>query len=569
MAQLETMPSSGALPRARPTQRLMNYLQYERRDLWVVVIYSVAIGLTSLAVPVAVQAVVNTVQFGQILQPLVVLAVLVLVALGFNAVLRALRSWVLELIQQRIFVRLAGDVAHRLVRVQVQAFDRAHGPELVNRFLDVVTVQKASSQLVIDGLELVMQTLLGMLLLAAYHPFLLAFDVVLLVLMVGILFGLGGGAVRTSIKESGMKYEIVAWLEEMARHLTTFKTPAGAQFGLTRTDELVTKYLGYRSKHFSILLRQIVGLLALQAIASAVLLGAGGWLVIQRQLTLGQLIAAEIVVSLIVASLAKFGKQLETFYDLQAALDKLGYLSDLPQERQGGEPVPRGERGARIELTQVSMSVPGRESLLRDLDLAIASEDRVGMSGASGEGKSILLDVVYGVRQPDAGVLTLDGRHYRDLDLSSLRGQIALVRDNEVFMGTVADNVRLGSPQSKLDDVREALEAVGLLRVCMALPDGLQTQLSTGGWPLTPSQVTRLMIARAICGRPRLLLIDEVLDPMDPLDRAELLNLLFARGTGWSVLIVSSEPSVLQRCNRVYRLQDGHLVEVVEGGRRG
>jgi ABC-type bacteriocin/lantibiotic exporter with double-glycine peptidase domain len=542
-------------------ERLRVYIQFEKKDLWVVIVYSMAIGLLGLIVPVAVQSLVNTVQFGTILQPLILLAIFVLVALGFQSLLQALRTLVVETIQQRIFVRLAGDVAHRLVRVQVNAFDRVHGPELVNRFLEVVTVQKAASQLVIDGLELVMTTLLGMLLLAAYHPILLVFDVVLLLLIVAILWGLGNGATKTAVRESKMKYEIVAWLQEMARNLVTFKSGWGALYGLNQTDALVGGYLKYRVAHFRILMRQIIGFLVLQALGSSILLGAGGYLVIQQQLTLGQLIAAELVVTLIVGSLAKFGKQLETFYDLEAAVDKLGYLQDLPQERQGGEDLPRSSRGASVELQQVRMSLPGRPELFRDLTVEFPAGSRVGLFGSSGRGKSMLLDVLYGLRQPDHGITTLDNRHYRDLDLRALRAQVSLVRDTEVFMGTVADNVMLGNPNARLDDVREALESVHLLRDVMLLRDGLETELATGGLPLTPSQSVRLVLARAICAKPRLLILDEALDRLDDAEQVELLNVLFGPQQTWTVVVVSSSLTVLSRCEYVYTLQAGRLIE--------
>lgn len=558
------MASSSEHAHAHPTpiERLRTYMRFEKSDLWVVVIYSAVIGLFSLVVPVAVQSLVNTVQFGTILQPLIVLALLVLVALGFQALLRAMRSIVVETIQQRIFVRLAGDVALRLVRVDPKVFDRVHGPELVNRFLDVVTVQKSSSQLIIDGLELVMQTVLGMILLAAYHPILLAFDVFLLLLILFILFGLGAGAVPTAISESKMKYELVAWLQEMARNLVTFKSAAGSAYALERTDKLTSSYIKYRQGHFKILFRQIVGLLALQAVASSVLLGVGGFLVIEQQLTLGQLIAAELVVALIVTSLSKFGKQLETFYDLQAAVDKLGYLTDLPKERQGGEHLAADRsKGAAIEMAHVSVSLPGRSHLLHDVGVALPAGSRVGLFGSSGQGKSILVDILYGLRMADHGIITIDGRHYRDLNLRDIRSHVHLVRDNEVFMGTIEDNVCLRKGPGSRDAVRESLESVHLLHEVMMLKDGLDTELATGGLPLTPSQTARLMLARAICANPRVLLLDEALDRLDEAEQVELLNVLFHPSMKWTVLVVSSSMTVLSRCEYVYTLQNGRLVE--------
>ena len=254
-----------------PLRRLLALMRAETSDLWIVIIYSAGVGLLSLVVPVAVQSLVNTVAFGSLLQPLVVLTLFVLVALGFSAVMNAFRVYVVELIQRRLFVRVSTDVTQRLLRVKLAAFDRMHGPELVNRFFDVVTVQKSAALLLIEGSSLVMQTIVGMILLAVYHPLLLAFDLILIISMVVIIFVLGRGAIPTAIKESKSKYQMAAWLEELASHLSTFRSTSAARYALERADELAMLYVERRRTHFKIVLRQIVGSLLLQAVASAVL----------------------------------------------------------------------------------------------------------------------------------------------------------------------------------------------------------------------------------------------------------------------------------------------------------
>ncbi|HEU4533653.1 MAG TPA: ATP-binding cassette domain-containing protein, partial [Polyangiaceae bacterium] len=406
-------------------------LRAERSDVWVVVAYAVTIGLLSLAVPVAVQSLVNTVAFGSLVQPLVVLTLLVLAGLGFANALRALQARVVELIQERLFVRAAADLAFRLPRAE--AFGGHHGPELVNRFFDVLTVQKGAASLLLDGLAIVLQTAIGMLLLAFYHPLLLAFDVVLLGAVAFLLLVLGRGATGTAVEESKAKYAVAAWLEELARHPAAFKGPGGSSFALGRVDALCRRYLGARRRHFRVLFRQIVGALTLHAVASAALLGIGGWLVLARQLTLGQLVAAELVVSAVVAGVAKFGKHLETYYDLLAAVDKLGHLVDLPLEREGGdEPAPA--KGAP------AVEVRGDGGL----HLALAAGERVALVGPNGSGKSALLERLYGLRGAAGGALRFEGAPAADWSLDALRRRVALVRGHEVFEGTLADNVALG-----------------------------------------------------------------------------------------------------------------------------
>ena len=555
-------PHMAASHALSPSARLLRHLQLERPIIFTIIVYSVAIGLLSLALPIATQSLVNTIAFGNVYQPIIVLTLLLAIVLVFAAVLQALRVYAVESLQQRVFVRVASETVHRVLRARNDAFDHHHGPELVNRFFDVVTLQKAAASLLIDGLSVVMQSGIGLILLALYHPWLLAFDLFLIAAILVIVFPAGRGAVASAINESKAKYAVVAWFEEIARHSVTFKTPDAAMLAISRSDTLTADYLICRKKHFRILFRQILGSYSLYAIASAGLLGVGGWLVIMRQLTLGQLVAAELVVGLVVTGFSKLGKHLESYYDLLAAMDKLGYIEDLPLE-----PVPH--------IKQESQSAAPASALLRDVTLGYSSVPllenawleiragkHIGLSGLSGRGKSSLLDLLYGLREPNRGAVEVDATDLREWDRSRLRREVALVRTPEIFEGTVLDNVRLGDADADIVDIRWALEQVGLLEEIQALPDGLQTRLSTGGRPLSEGQAMRLVFARVLLKRPRLLLVDEALDAMnDAHGRDTLLKTLFAPETPWTLVVASSNSELLRLCDTVYEIDQKQLVK--------
>lgn len=542
-----------------PFQQVRSWLNAERTLLWIAVIYSIAIGLLSLVVPVAVQSLVNTVAFGNLLQPLFVLTLVVLAGLGFSGVLQGLRTYVVELLQRRIFVRVSSEVVGKLLRAKVEAFDGHHGPELVNRFLEVVTVQKSGAILLIDGLSIFMQSSIGMILLAVYHPWLLAFDVLLFLAILVVLFPMGRGAIATSILESKAKYELVAWLEEIARWPASFKPANGSAFATERADSLIQKYLGYRVKHFRILIRQVLGSLGLHAIASAVLLGAGGWLVIQRQLTLGQLVAAELVVTLVVSGFSKFGKQLETFYDLCAAADKLSYLTELPVEETGRERLPERAEGARVVFRDVRFTYQDKSPVLVNGTCEIPSGSRVALTG---HGKTTFLDLLYALRTPAGGEIEIDSLDIRDIRLESLRAQIGLVRRAEIFHGTIADNLRVGNPSAGAVEMRAALDRAGLLDEIRNLPDGLDTVLVTGGLPLSHSQALRLMIAREVLKRPRLLLLDECLDEIEDVKlRSRIMAELFESQNAWTVVVSTKNPEIRAACEQHFHLEEGILRE--------
>lgn len=539
-----------------PLARLWDLLKKERRDLVLVVIYAIGVGIFSLATPLTAMAVVNTAAMATLVQQLIVFCLILFVCLGFGSFIRALKTIVVEYLQQRIFVRVVGDLANRLPRVDVRAFDREHGPELVNRFFDVLTVQKAGAVLLLDGVSILLQTSIGLLLLAVYHQLLLGFDLLLIAGLFVLIFILGRGGVATSIRESRTKYEVAGWLEELARHPIAFKLAGGDSLAIERADALTSEYLHARQNHFQIVFRQFCFALGLQVIASTTLLGLGGFLVIQQQLTLGQLVAAEIVVTMVVASFIKLGKQLESYYDLLAASDKLGHLIDLPLEASGSNNLPANSRPASLVARQISFRYddPGAQPVLEKFDLSIAPGERVALMGPNGAGKSTLIDMVFGMRRPTLGRIEIDGCDVRDLSLGSLRREAVLVRGVEVFEGSVFENVCLGRPELGVAEAREALQAVGLLEAVLSLPEGLSTALGTGGRTFSYGQLKRLMLARAIVGRPRLLMLDEALDDADPSIREMVLGAVLGPNRPWTVLVATHDREVADRCDRTITL---------------
>jgi putative ABC transport system ATP-binding protein len=540
-----------------PFRRLVELMRAEHRDLWLILGLAIGAGLLALAPPVAVQALVNTVAMGGMGQPLVVLATILFIFLAFSGAVHVLESYLVELVQRRIFVRLAADLAHRLPKVSREVYERHHGAELVNRFFDVLTIQKAGSSLLLDGLTTVIQAVIGLVLLAFYHPFLLAFDIVLLLAIGFIMFVLARGAVATAIGESIAKYALVAWLEDIARNPWTFKSDGGPDLAAERTDALAHTYLSAKCGHYRVLLRQVVGSVALYAVASTALLAIGGYLVIEGQLTLGQLVAAELIVSTVLASLIKFGKQLEGFYDLMAGVDKIGHLLDLPLERERGA-VPDFAGPVALAVHGLSYGHGARRPVLHKLDFAVRAGGRVAVFGGFGSGKSTLADLLYGLRKPDAGHIEIDGVDLAVLRLDALRARVAVAGPVEIIEDSLFENVRLGRARIGPDEVERALDAVGLLAEVMALPEaGLDTELGPNGAPLSAAQTRLLLLARAIAGRPALLIVDGLLDGMDEAGRSHAAAVLFAADAPWTLLVLTSDASVAALCERRVDLPGG------------
>ncbi|MBE2248804.1 MAG: ATP-binding cassette domain-containing protein [Myxococcus sp.] len=528
----------------RPWDRVWALLALERDDLWVVVIYSAAVGVLSLATPVAVQSLVTSVAFGTLLQPIVVLAVLFLIALGFQAALKALQVRVMETLKARLFARVAIDVAWRLPRAIKD--DHPVTPELVNRFFDVVTLQKTMATVLTDGLAAVMQISIGLLVLAFYHPALLALDIVLVIATtLFVLIPLRRG-VRTAFDESKAKYEVAAWLEELARAPSAFRGTGGAALASARADALTRKYLVARERHFRVVLGQTISALTVQVVASAVLLGFGGYLVINEALTLGQLIAAELIVAAVTSSITKFGKILDSTYDFVIGLTKVGHLIDLDvQSSLTGEKLPGA---GPVGVTMHDLDVEGVT-----LNATIAPGARVAIVGAQGGPLSELLS---GVRQPASGSVEVGGVDVRRASTCALHDDVLLVRPDDLFLGTVFENVSLTRPSVTPDDVRSAVERVGLTDDLRALPEGYDTELGPEGPALTPSQKLRLVVARALAATPRLIIVDDTLEGLDPVVRARTVAALTRKDAPWTLIaLVSDRTSALARaCGQVMEL---------------
>ena len=533
---------------------LAKLLRAESKEIGIILIYGLGVGLLSLAVPVGVQALVNSVTFGALSQPLLFLILAVFAGLGIAAVFRSIQVLVVEKLQTRFFTYIALELAARLPRVRIDRKSGSRFPELVNRFFDVLVVQKSAATLLLEGFALILQTLIGLLLLGFYHPVLLAFDLVLVLAMVGILFGLGRNAVRTCIDESVQKYRVAAWLEEVAAKSFSFRTAESRDFALRRTDELVVDYLQARRTHFSILFRQVVGSLGLQAVASASLLGLGAVLVTRNQLTLGQLVAAEIVVTNVLNSLAKFQKHLEAFYDLAAGLDKIESLMELPLEEEATAFHHNKSGPAALSLKGIKFRYAQSDFSFTELSYEVRAGTRIALQGANGSGKSTLVDLLYGTKTPSSGAILIDGIDYREMGTEELRRHVAVVRGIEIISGTVHQNVCMGRSHISSAEVRAVLNQVGLIDEIQRLPAGMNTILGENGTPLSIAHAQRVMIARAMVGKPRLLVIDESLDALDKSGNRETLDALFEKAAPWTLILCTHDSDVARRCDETLSL---------------
>lgn len=540
---LDVLRTPGRGPR-NTFKKLWAFARLERSELTTVFIYAVLIGILTLVVPVSMQALVNTIAFGSVLQPLIILGLALLAGLVLSAVLQTLRHYVVEVMQRRVFARVVNDFGRRIPRWSSSAEQRDLR-ELSNRFFDIVTLQKAGASLTIDALGLTLQTAVGLLLLAFYHPVLLAFDVVLILALCLLILQPLGKATTTAIAESKAKYATAAWLQAMAEHRDLFGDARGSRHGATRAEALSRTYLERRSEHWRQVLKQVAGGLTLHVIAAVALLLIGGWLVMQRQLTLGQLVASELVVAVIGAGFAKLGKQMEKVYDAAAAIDKVSEVANVERERDGGIQLT-SERPATVDLVGLEHA-----RLHETVDLHVGSGECVAITGESASGKTSLLALLLGRLSPDAGTVRIDGCDLERADLRSYRSHLCtLGEDPRMPDMTIAELLRMHAPHASTSHLRDALDAVGLTGAVQRLPNELDQKLLPHGAPLSRTEMLRLHVARLLLQKPRLALIDGTLDALD--HEPALLDAVL--DGPWTTIVVTGSEAVMARADRTLHL---------------
>lgn len=494
----------------------------ERAHCWLAVIYGVAVGILTLAVPLCVQVLVSSVANIATLQPVVVLSLVLFVLLLFSGLLVALQTYVMDLFERRFFCRVTAEIVLRYLHARQGYLESINREELVNRYFEIMTVQKNLPKLLLGGTALMLQATVGLVVVSVYHPFFLFYNLALAAIVYLLVRLWAGRALRTATEVSEAKYRVARWLEELARANTFFKGERRLIEALDRSDALSADYIGRHTRHFRVRFVQILGLLLLYALASAVLLGLGGWLVVTNQLTLGQLVAAELILATIFAGMSRFGDYLEDYYELRAALDKLSYFSDMPLATEGGEAeLPPGPVAVRFDRTAVRHRTG--EFVL---EFALTAGGTYMAAAQSSRLQKAFLDLLQRYREPDGGQLTLSGLDVLDCRPQALRDRIALVDGTGALERTVGEYLAVGEPSLSRSRMREALAAVALAETVDSLERGLDTQLGPTGYPLSRTETLRLNLAAALLRRPALLVITEVFDSVPSLQRRRILRYL-------------------------------------------
>jgi ABC-type bacteriocin/lantibiotic exporters, contain an N-terminal double-glycine peptidase domain len=540
-------------------RKFLELLKYEKSEISAIYFYAVLYGLVQLSVPLGIQSIISFVLGGAISTSLVLLIVFVIAGVFITGLLQVNQMKLIEKIQQQLFVRYSFQYADIIPNFNLRKVDGYYLPELVNRFFDTIPLQKSISKLLLDIPGATIQILFGLVLLSFYHPVFIIFGVSLLFILYLILRSTTGRGMETSILESDYKYMVLGYLEELARVVTSFKFSKNKTHHLTKTDEYVVGYLNARTAHFKVLLFQYWALIGFKVLITSAMLIVGAYLLIAQQLNIGQFIAAEIVILMIIGSVEKLILNLDKVYDVLTSVEKITKVTDKPTEKRGGL-LLETTGGIAVEAHNLYFGYDGEETLINNVSFSIGKGEKIGIFGAPGSGKSTLLRLISGTYTDFGGNLLLEGVPVHSYDLYSLRSQTGIMlHQQEVFQGSILENICMGNQEITYKELDMLAEITGLKPFISTKKEGYEFQIQPAGQHLSSRIIKKILLMRALVSNPKLLLLEEPWTGIEPIYRERIQQYLLRQTPDTTVIVVTSDEEFTRRCDKIFFLENGTI----------
>ncbi|MCM4160690.1 ATP-binding cassette domain-containing protein [Antarcticibacterium flavum] len=536
-------------------KRLTGLLKLDRKDILQIIYYAIFAGLLNMAVPLGIQAIVNLIQGGRVSTSWIILVILVTAAVGLVGLLEIMQIRIVENIQQKIFTRSSFEFTYRFPRIKMNEFKNVYPPELANRFFDTLTVQKGISKILLDLPAAVLQIFFGLILLSLYHPFFIIYGLLLVALIYFVFKFTAMRGLETSLDESKHKYKVAHWLQEVARSLLSFKISGSTSLAMDKNDRLTDKYLGARENHFQILKIQFIKLVVFKVLVTGGLLAIGGMLVLNQEMNIGQFVAAEIIILLILASVERLIKGLEVIYDTLTSLEKMGQLVDKELEKEEGRNRLDDKGPLNLEINDVGYRVDSK-TILSDISFDLAAGEKVLLKGPNGSGRTSLLKLVGGINEISQGNIYINNVSINGLKLNEYRKRLGIFLAEEFpFEGTLLENITFGDPNVPERDVYWAIEHAGLSQFVKEQPEGIHTEILPEGKYLSTLIGKRILLARAIAKKPDILILKEPLEMFEQEEANRMLEFFTDPAHKWSILVASQNPVWEKVCNKIIRLE--------------
>ena len=522
-----------------PLKRVQALIQEHKSEITSIYLFSILGGIVNLSLPLGVQTIIGLVMGATMVTSIYVLIFLVVLGVFLMGLFQINQMKIIESIQQKIFAHYAYEFADKIPQLDLKQMDKYYIPEKINRFFDTLNIQKGFAKLLLDIPVATVQIVFGIILLSLYHPLFIILGLILLLLLGLILYYTSQKGIETSIEESNYKYGVAGFFGEIARTIKTFKFSQGSDLNLIRTDENVSGYLSARTKHFYVLLFQYKSLLFFKISLTTLMLTLGSYLLINQQLNVGEFVAAEIVIMLVIGAVEKLITSLDSAYDVITGLEKLASVTDNPLETSGDLEL-NTRVGLEVEMKNFSFEFEAGKPVLDSVNIHINPGDKIQISGPAGSGKSILLRVLTGNYIDFQGTLLINKIPIKNYSLQSLRKHTGILLQNqEIFGGTVWENISLGSKEISPSVILTTAADLGIDDFLNHFPLGFETEVEPLGKKTPQTIVKKILLLRALCGNKRLLLLENPWDGLDQFIASRIQSYL--KNTTATVLLASNE----------------------------
>lgn len=527
-----------------PLQRFFRLLKPDSKDITNIYVYALFNGVIGLSLPLGIQAIINLLQGGSINSSWIILVTFVVIGVAVTGTLQIFQLRITENIQQKIFARTSIEFAYRVLRIRNNALKKYHAPELMNRLFDALTLQKGLSKILVDFSTSSLQIIFSLLLLAFYHPFFILFGLTLVVIVCFVMYFSSKKGLRLSIQESTHKYRVAHWLEELGRNRNNFQTEDSVEWPLDKADEHVSEYLNAREGHFKVLLKQYSVLVIFKVLLIVGLLGIGGVLVMEEQMNIGQFVAAEVIIILMISSVEKLMTTIDTIYDVMTSLEKIGFVSDLPVANcQAAVHERDTSSGYRVQMKNLKVSFDSHSHpLISKVDLSIPSSSKVQLTGPSRSGKTALLGVMSGRIEASGGNLLFNDVNKLSDEARNLSGIQGIFAFDKLVDGNIRRNITLGKSHFTEKEIMEACKRSLLIEDLRDFKTGLDTVVSREGIIFPASTRFKIFLTRAFLYKPQLLLIEGIPETIDLPSRKQIMENITT--APWTLILESNNASM-------------------------
>lgn len=542
-----------------PIERIRLLVLGHKKEVVSIYLFSILSGVVNLSLPLGVQTIIGLVMGATMVTSIYVLIFFVVLGVFFVGLFQINQMRIIESIQQRLFASYAFDFAEKLPKLDLKYIDHYFMPEKVTRFFDVVSIQKGFAKLLLDIPIASVQIILGILLLSLYHPLFIVLGFVLLVGLGLVLFYTSKKGIETSIEESNYKYAVAGFFSEIARTLKSFKFNQGSTLHTDKTDHSVSGYLQARTQHFRVLLLQYKTLIVFKVSLTILMLTLGTYLLINQVLNIGEFIAAEIVILMVISAVEKLIVSLDSAYDVMTGLEKLASVTECPEERSGKMAL-EAPTGIEILMQDFSYSFITNKPAIQSINLHIKAGEKISILGPSGSGKSLLLRMITGNYPDFEGMLLINKVPIQNYELKSLRQKTGvLLPGQEIFGGTVWENISLGQQNISPTHILARATELGFEDFISHFPLGFDNILEPIGKKTPQTLIRKILLLRALCGEKSLLLLEEPWTGLPEDIAQKVRQYLLTLSPKTTVVVVTNHPDFISKTDQQISLSHGKI----------